>query len=81
MIFSLKYPKCDISIDYLFGTKEEQEKKEGIELNNNKIRKTTCIRLLVEELNKEIMHATKKYIEKNQTKVVDDLNTHLTKYS
>jgi len=43
----------------LFGTKEE--KKKGIELNknNNKIRKTTCIRPLIEELNKEIMHAKK----------------------
>jgi len=33
--------------------------------NNKKIRKTTCIRPLVEELNKEIMHA-KKYIEEEK---------------
>jgi hypothetical protein len=54
----------------LFGTKEEK-KRNRIEKNNNnnnnKIRKTTCIRPLIEELNEEIMHA-KKNIEEEKRK-------------
>ena len=70
-----------VLISYLFGTNEEQRKKR-IELNNNKIRKPTCIRLLVKELtkkyprNKNIYRAS---LRKRQGKKgVDDLDTHLT---
>jgi hypothetical protein len=52
----------------LFGTKKEKKNNN----NNNKIRKTTCIRPLIEELNEEIMHAKKYRGRKKKTKVVDD---------